>query len=157
MIIEGKVGAKYGDNISTDEISSSRDSKSLGTNNLGDIALVPIDPHFPKKIREAPILVVGDNFGCGSSRESAPQAIKAAGAKLIIGASFARIFYRNAINIGLPVIECPEIIPHLEVGDLVQTDLESGSIENLTKSYTAQGSKLEPFIFEIIKRGGLIP
>jgi 3-isopropylmalate/(R)-2-methylmalate dehydratase small subunit len=157
LIIKGKVGAKYGDNISTDEISSSRDSKRLGSNNPGDIALIPIDPEFPQKIKERTILVVGDNFGCGSSRESAPQAIKAAGAELIISASFARIFFRNAINIGLPIIECPDIIPHLEVEDIVQVDLESGKIENVTKEHTFQGSKLEPFMFEIIKRGGLIP
>lgn len=157
MIIEGKIGAKYGDNISTDEISSSRDSKRIGTGNLGDIALIPIDPEFSEKIKNAPILVVGENFGCGSSRESAPQAIKAAGTKLIIGASFARIFYRNALNIGLPIIECPDIIPKLEVGDLVQVELESGKIENHTKSHVSTGSKLEPFMFQIIKRGGLIP
>jgi 3-isopropylmalate/(R)-2-methylmalate dehydratase small subunit len=151
------VGAKYGDNISTDEITSSRDGRRVGPDNLGDIALIPVDPDFPKKIRERPILVVGHNFGCGSSRESAPQAIKTAGTELVIGASFARIFYRNAINIGLPIIECEEVITHIEEGDLVQADLESGKVENLSNPFVGQGSKLEPFMFDIIKRGGLIP
>ena len=157
MIIKGTVGAKYGDNISTDEITSSRDVKGLGSDKLGDIALVPVDPDFPKKIREKPILVVGHNFGCGSSRESAPQAIKAAGTALIIGASFARIFFRNAINIGLPIIECSEIISHIDVGDLLQADLETGKVEDLSNNFISQGSKLESFMFDIIKRGGLIP
>jgi len=157
VIIKGIVGAKYGDDISTDEITSSRDSKGLGPGELGEIALVPVDPDFPKKIRENSILVVGYNFGCGSSRESAPQAIKAAGTDLIIAASFARIFYRNAINIGLPIIECSDIIPHVNAGDLIQADLKSGKVENLSNHFTCHGSKLEPFMFDIIERGGLIP
>jgi len=157
MIIEGQVGAVYGDNISTDEIISAKYIKSYDPEEMGKVALFPVDPAFSKKMREAPILVAGKNFGCGSSRETAPVAIRAAGARIIIADFFSRLFFRTAINVGLPIMESEGISALLSVGDLVRVDLLRGTIENRTKGTVHEGSRWEAFLIDIIRRGGLIP
>jgi len=123
---------------------------------LGKHALESLDAEFVNKAKKGIILIGGKNFGCGSSREQAPLALKYAGVKCVIAETFARIFYRNAINIGLPVIECPGISEDTETDDELSIDLETGKIQNLTSNKTLQGTNLPPFIMEILTDGGLI-
>lgn len=115
-----------------------------------------LDPMFPTKARDGVIIVAGKNFGCGSSREHAPIALKHAGVKCIVAESFARIFYRNAVNIGLPVVECPSILEKTSEGDQLIVDLAEGEIINVTKRLKLQTQKLPEFILEIIGSGGLV-
>ena len=115
-----------------------------------------IDGEFIKKVQPGDIIVAGDNFGCGSSREHAPIAIKASGIKLVIAASFARIFYRNSINIGLPIWECPEAAAEIAAGDEVRADLDEGTITDVTTGKTFKARPFPPFIQNIIEAGGLI-
>jgi 3-isopropylmalate/(R)-2-methylmalate dehydratase small subunit len=115
-----------------------------------------IDAGFPKKAEKGIIIIGGKNFGCGSSREQAPLALKYAGVQCVLAESFARIFYRNSINIGLPVIECKGISEAVADGDEVSVDLEAGKIQNLAKKKNLQGTKMPPFIMEILSDGGLI-
>jgi 3-isopropylmalate/(R)-2-methylmalate dehydratase small subunit len=129
MIIREKVLAKFGDNIATEMITSSAYVTSSEPEELGKIACKGIDPEFVNKMRPGGILVAGKNFGCSSSREWAPVALKAAGVKLILAEFFARIFYRNAINIGLPIVECKGISEKLSLGDEVIVDLVKGQVE----------------------------
>lgn len=156
MIIQGKVGCVLGDNISTDEISASGNLKDFSLEQLGQNALRAVEPEFYQKIQQGHILAVGSNFGCGSSREWAAVAIKAAGVEVIIAKSFARIFFRNAINIGMPLIECGEALAQIKEGDQLRVDLASGRVEDLTRSLGLQGSVLPEFLLEILQRGGLI-
>jgi 3-isopropylmalate/(R)-2-methylmalate dehydratase small subunit len=118
--------------------------------------LESLDAEFVNKAKDGIVLVGGKNFGCGSSREQAPLALKYAGVKCVIAETFARIFYRNAINIGLPVIECTGISEVTQTGDVVSVDLETGSIQNFTNNKLLQGTLLPPFIMEILTDGGLI-
>ena len=147
---------KYGDNVDTDVIIPARylnapDEKSLASHCMEDI-----DTSFASTVEPGDIIVAGANFGCGSSREHAPLAIKACGVKCVIAPSFARIFYRNAINIGLPIFECDAASDGIAAGDEVRVDFDTGLITNLTKNETYQAQPLPPFIQNIVNRGGLL-
>jgi 3-isopropylmalate/(R)-2-methylmalate dehydratase small subunit len=157
--MESKIKAKaivFGDNIDTDVILPGKYLIIVDPHDLGKHALESIDSAFVNKVKDGAILVGGKNFGCGSSREQAPLALKYAGVKCVIAESFARIFYRNSINIGLPVIECKGISAAVKSGDIVLVDLETGKIQNQTNKQTLQGTMLPPFIMEILSDGGLI-
>ena len=155
MIIFGKT-IKFGDNVNTDVIIPSKYLTSLDPNEWAKHAMEGIDPSFPDKAKHGAIIVAGRNFGCGSSREQAPIALKYAGTKCIVAESFARIFYRNAINIGLPVLEAPGIFNEVDEGDALKIILEEGKIIDETKNKVILANKLPDFILEILKDGGLI-
>jgi 3-isopropylmalate/(R)-2-methylmalate dehydratase small subunit len=152
--ISGKV-IKYGDNINTDFIIPGKYLVLTEPRDLARHAMEGIDPSFVKKSGEV-ILVAGKNFGCGSSREQAPIALKYSGTKCVVAKSFARIFYRNAINIGLPVLECDNIWDLVQDGDLLKLDLKSGRVVNLTRNKFAQAQPLPEFILNLIEIGGLL-
>ena len=156
MKVQGRV-FKYGNDVDTDVIIPARYLNTTSETELAGHCMEDIDPDFIKKVKAGDIIVAGDNFGCGSSREHAPIAIKASGVSLVIANSFARIFYRNSINIGLPILECPEAVKEISAGDIVSCDLGEGIIKNETtgKAFTAE--PFPPFIQEIIKDGGLLP
>lgn len=147
---------KYGDNVDTDVIIPARylnapDEKSLASHCMEDI-----DTSFASTVEPGDIIVAGANFGCGSSREHAPIAIKESGVACVIAKSFARIFYRNAINIGLPIFECEAASDGIAAGDEVRVDFDTGVITDLTKNETYQAQPLPPFIQNIVNRGGLL-
>ena len=147
---------KYGDNVDTDVIIPARylnnpDEKSLAAHCMEDI-----DAGFASAVEAGDIIVGGSNFGCGSSREHAPLAIKACGVKCVIARSFARIFYRNAINIGFPILECPEAVDGIGAGDAVRVDFRSGAIVNETTGKTFQAAPFPEFVNGIIEHGGLL-
>ena len=143
----------YGDNIDTDRIIPGKYTKTLDLNNLAAHVLEDLDPQFSRTVQHGDILVAGDNFGCGSSREQAPLAIKAAGIAAVVGSSFARIFYRNAINIGLPVIE---IGGHqIQTGHQLEIDLAAGTIQDLTDGHVYQAAKMPQVMVDILGAGGL--
>lgn len=146
----------FGDNINTDVIIPSKYLTSLDPNELARHAMEGIDPDFPKKARGGVIIVAGKNFGCGSSREQAPIALKYAGVRCIIAESFARIFYRNAINIGLPILEAPGIREEVDEGDMLTAVLNEGLIINESKGKVIEATRLPDFILDIIADGGLI-
>jgi 3-isopropylmalate/(R)-2-methylmalate dehydratase small subunit len=147
---------KFGNNIDTDVILPGKYLILVDPNELAKHALESLDTEFVQKAKDGIILVGGKNFGCGSSREQAPLALKYSGVKCVIAESFARIFFRNAINIGLPVIECKGISNAFESGDNLAVDFEAGKIENLSNGKKFQVDKLPPFILEILSDGGLI-
>jgi len=147
---------KFGKNIDTDVILPGKYLTIVDPNELAKHALEGLDAEFPKKAHKGVILVGGKNFGCGSSREQAPLSLKYSGVKCVIAESFARIFFRNAINIGLPVIECEGISDAVQTGDELAVDFEAGKIENLSNGKKFQVDKLPPFILEILADGGLI-
>lgn len=155
MKVSGRA-VKFGDNIDTDVIIPAKYLVHTDPYELARHAMEGLDPSFAEKAKSGVILVAGRNFGCGSSREQAPIALKYSGVKCVVAESFARIFYRNAINIGLPVAECASAPEKIGEGDLLNVDLERGIIENVSKSLTIQASKLPPFILEILADGGLI-
>ncbi len=155
MKTQGKV-FKYGDNIDTDIIIPARYLNTADSKEYAKHCMEPIDEGFYESVKEGDIMVGGENFGCGSSREHAPAAIKECGISCVIAKSFARIFYRNAINIGLAIMECPEAAEEIEAGDEVSIDFESGKITNVTKGTTYQAMPFPPFIDHIIKKGGLL-
>jgi 3-isopropylmalate/(R)-2-methylmalate dehydratase small subunit len=155
-ILEGKV-LKYGDHIDTDIIIPARYCTSYQVEDLAPHCMEGIDPSFYEKVEQGDVLVVGENFGCGSSRENAPLAIKGAGIACVIAKSFARIFYRNAINIGLPILESTEMVDGTEEGDKIQVDVISGSIKNLSKGIEDKAPPFPPLMREIIDRGGMVP
>ena len=147
---------KYGDNVDTDVIIPARylniaDKKELATHCMEDI-----DTEFVKVVKGGDVMVGGFNFGCGSSREHAPMVIKESGISCVIAKTFARIFYRNAINIGLAILECPEASEKIEAGDEVAIDFDTGVITNITKNETYQANPFPDFIKEIIQAGGLM-
>ncbi|MEM3041157.1 MAG: 3-isopropylmalate dehydratase small subunit [Nitrososphaerota archaeon] len=146
----------FGDNVNTDLIIPSKYLTSLDPLELAMHAMEGIDPDFTTKAKKGVIIVAGRNFGCGSSREQAPIALKYAGVRCILAESFARIFYRNAINIGLPVLECLGISGEIEEGDVLIVSLEEGKIVNQTKNRILYAPKVPAFILEIIEDGGLI-
>jgi len=147
---------KFGKNIDTDVILPGKYLVLLDPYDLAKHALEGLDPDFPDKAKKG-IIIVGDkNFGCGSSREQAPLALKYSGVKCVIAETFARIFFRNAINIGLPVIECKGISAGVDDGDELVVDFEAGTVQNLSKGKSFQVAKLPPFILEILADGGLI-
>ncbi len=154
MIIKGKVH-KFGDNVNTDEIIASRYLNLTQGKELGTHVMETLDKDFSKKISSGDIIVAGSNFGCGSSREHAPLAIKGAGISCVIAESFARIFYRNALNIGLPILEIKEA-KKIQSADLLEIDLISGKIKDLTKNLSFQAQALPEFMRSIISAGGLI-
>ncbi len=151
----GKV-VKYGDNVDTDVIIPARYLNTSDPKELASHCMEDIDKSFHSKISGGDIMVGGENFGCGSSREHAPIAIKASGISLVIAKSFARIFYRNAINIGLAIVECPEAAEAIEEGHTVEADLDSGLIMDLTTRETFTAEPFPEFIQNIITAGGLV-
>lgn len=154
-VLEGKVW-RYGDNIDTDVIIPARYLNTFDPKELAKHCMVDIDKDFAQKVRPGDIMVGGKNFGCGSSREHAPVAIKACGVPVIIAASFARIFYRNEINVGLPLMEIGDNVERIHAGDKLSVDLSSGQIRDLTTGETFQATPLPGFIQDIAKAGGLI-
>ncbi|MEE3467016.1 MAG: 3-isopropylmalate dehydratase small subunit [Eubacterium sp.] len=147
---------KYGDNVDTDVIIPARYLNSSDPAELATHCMEDIDKDFVKNVNKGDIIVATKNFGCGSSREHAPIAIKAAGVSCVIAETFARIFYRNAINIGLPIIECKEASVGIDAGDQVEIDFDSGVITNVTKGESYQGQAFPEFMQKIIKAEGLI-
>jgi len=154
MSLRGNVW-KYGDNINTDIISPPQ-YMELSYAEMAQHAMEGVDPEFSKKIKKGDILVAGANFGSGSSRETAPIALKLAGVECIIAKFYARIFFRNAINIGLPVVECQDA-DKIQEGDQLEVDLQTGKIINLTRQEEYQGSVLPEHIMKIVDLGGLVP
>ncbi len=152
---EGKV-FKFGDNVDTDVIIPARYLNSSDPKELALHCMEDIDAEFVNKVNQGDIIVATKNFGCGSSREHAPISIKAAGVSCVIAETFARIFYRNAINIGLPIIECPEAAAAISDGDMVHVDFDSGIITNVTKNETYKGQAFPPFMQKIIDCEGLV-
>lgn len=155
MAMEGKVW-RYGDNIDTDVIIPARYLNTFDPKELASHCMVDIDETFAGQVQPGDIMVGGRNFGCGSSREHAPIAIKACGVPVIIAASFARIFYRNGINVGLPLLEIGDQVNQIHGGDRLRVDLSTGIIENLTTGDTFQAPPLPGFIQDIARAGGLI-
>ena len=155
MKASGKV-FKYGDNVDTDVIIPARYLNAPDPAELAKHCMEDIDIDFAKNVKKGDIIVANKNFGCGSSREHAPIAIKASGVSVVIAETFARIFYRNAINIGLPIIECPEAAKAIENGDEVEVDFDSGKIYDRTKGTEYQGQAFPEFMQKIIKAEGLI-
>lgn len=155
MAMEGKVW-RYGDNIDTDVIIPARYLNTFDPKELASHCMVDIDETFAGQVQPGDIMVGGRNFGCGSSREHAPIAIKACGVPVIIAASFARIFYRNGINVGLPLLEIGDQVDQIHGGDRLRVDLSTGVIENLTTGDTFQAPPLPGFIQDIARAGGLI-
>ncbi|NLY49169.1 MAG: 3-isopropylmalate dehydratase small subunit [Clostridiales bacterium] len=147
---------RYGDNVDTDVIIPARYLITSDPRELAKNCMIDIDKDFVNRVKPGDIMVAGKNFGCGSSREHAPIAIKASGISCVIAENFARIFYRNAINIGLPIIECPEASRDIEAGDEVEIDFDTGIITNLTKNARYQGQAFPEFMQRIIKAEGLI-
>ncbi|SFR69623.1 3-isopropylmalate dehydratase small subunit [Anaeromicropila populeti] len=147
---------KYGDNVDTDVIIPARYLNSSDGFELAKHCMEDIDGDFAKNVKAGDIIVAAKNFGCGSSREHAPLAIKCAGVSCVIAETFARIFYRNAINIGLPIIECKEAAEGIDAGDQVEIDFDSGMIYNRTKGTQFQGQPFPEFMQKIISSGGLM-
>lgn len=147
---------KYGDNVDTDVIIPARYLNSSDPAELAQHCMEDIDKDFVENVKQGDIIVADKNFGCGSSREHAPLAIKTAGVSCVIAKTFARIFYRNAINIGLPIIECSEAAKGIEAGDEVEVDFDSGIITNKTKNKKFQGQAFPEFMQNIIACGGLV-
>lgn len=147
---------KYGDNVDTDVIIPARHLNTANHKELAAHCMEDIDADFVKKVRQGDIMVAGFNFGCGSSREHAPIAIKESGIHCVIAKTFARIFYRNSINIGLPILECEEASDKIEAGDEVSINFDTGVITNLTKNESYQALPFPDFIKEIMAKGGLL-
>ncbi len=156
MKLKGKVW-KFGSDVDTDAIIPARYLTTTDPNELAKHCMEDADPDFPNKVKVGDIIVADKNFGCGSSREHAPIAIKASGVSCVIAHSFARIFYRNAFNMGLPILESPEAVSSTETGDELEVDLDTGEIVNLTKGKTFMANPIPPFMQELIQAGGLIP
>lgn len=154
MIREGRV-FRYGDNVDTDVIIPARYLNTSDAKELASHCMEDIDSDFVKNVREGDIIVAGRNFGCGSSREHAPLAIKTSGVSCVIATSFARIFYRNSINIGLPILECEEASREIKAGDEVKVDFTSGKITDLTSGKEYQAEPFPPFMQDLINAGGL--
>ena len=155
MSVKGRV-FKYGDNVDTDVIIPARYLNTSDAKELAAHCMEDIDTEFVKKVQPGDIIVANKNFGCGSSREHAPLAIKTAGVSCVIASTFARIFYRNAINIGLPILECDEAVKNIDAGDELEVDFKSGLIKNLTKNQQYQGEVFPEFMQKIIDNDGLI-
>lgn len=146
----------FGENMNTDEIIPGRFNITIDPKELAKNVFCEVKPEFARAARPGDVVVGGPNFGCGSSREHAPIAIKGAGVQCVIAASFARIFFRNAINIGLPILECPEAVAGIREGDEVEVDLSTGQIRNLTTGATFQARPLPDFVLKIAAAGGIV-
>lgn len=155
MICKGKVFL-YGDNINTDEIISARYLTTSDAKELARHCMEDIDADFVKRVSPGDIIVAGKNFGCGSSREHAPVAIKAAGISLVLAGSFSRIFFRNAINIGLPILESPDAVKNVQKNDRLKIDLSNGKIYNMSRGSQYQAEPFPPFMRSLIQAGGLM-
>lgn len=155
MNYQGKA-IKYGDNVDTDVIIPARYLNTSDKKELASHCMEDIDKDFKNKVQAGDIMVAGYNFGCGSSREHAPIAIKESGISLVIARSFARIFYRNSINIGLAIVECSEAVDGMEEGDIIQADLTNGILYNRTKNTEYKVQPFPAFIQKIIENGGLV-
>ncbi len=147
---------KFGENLNTDEIIPGRYNITIDPLELAKNVFCEIKPDYAKNVKPGDVVVGGQNFGCGSSREHAPIAIKGSQAVCVIAPSFARIFFRNAINIGLPILECPEASADIDEGDDIQVDLVSGRISNLTKDHIYQAQPLPAFVMKIAEAGGIV-
>ena len=147
---------KYGDNVDTDVIIPARYLNSFDAEELASHAMADIDPEFVNKVQKGDMIVANKNFGCGSSREHAPLCLKTAGVSCVIAETFARIFYRNAINIGLPILECEAACNAITAGDEIEIDFDSGLIHNLSRKETYQAAPFPPFIQKIMKDNGLM-
>jgi len=154
-MLKGKV-LKYKDNVDTDVIIPARYLNTSDPKELAAHCMEDIDKEFVKRVNSGDVMVAGKNFGCGSSREHAPIAIKESGISCIIAETFARIFYRNSINIGLPILECPQAAKEIEDGDEVSVNIKSGEIVNLTSGKKYQAQPFPPFMMELMEVGGLI-
>jgi len=154
-MIRGRVH-KFGSNVDTDVIIPARYLNTVDPDELAGHCMEDIDPGFRERVKPGDIIVAEHNFGCGSSREHAPVSIKAAGISCVIANSFARIFYRNSINIGLPILECPEAVAETSAGDELEVDLTEGRIRNLTTDREFRARPFPPFMQELIAAGGLI-
>jgi len=146
----------FGENLNTDEIIPGRFNITIDPAELARHVFCEIKPEYALNVHPGDVIVGGQNFGCGSSREHAPVAIKGSGAACVIAPSFARIFFRNAINIGLPILECPEAAEDIAEGDEMHVDLATGRIENLSKSRVYQAQPLPPFVLKIAAAGGIV-
>ncbi|MGI6376546.1 MAG: 3-isopropylmalate dehydratase small subunit [Anaerolineae bacterium] len=155
MAISGRVW-KYGDNIDTDAIVPARHLNISDPDQLAAHCMEDWDASFVSGVRPGDIIVGGSNFGCGSSREHAPVAIKASGISCVIAATFARIFFRNAINIGLPILECPQAAAAIEAGETVEVDLAAGTIRRVATGAVYQSTAYPPFMLDLISAGGLV-
>ena len=155
MSVKGRV-FKYGDNVDTDVIIPARYLNTSDAKELASHCMEDIDKDFVNNVKEGDIIVANKNFGCGSSREHAPLAIKTAGVSCVIASTFARIFYRNAINIGLPILECDEAVKNIDAGDELEVEFTTGLIKNLTKNQEYQGEAFPEFMQKIIDNDGLI-
>ncbi len=155
MIIRGRTW-KFGNDVDTDQIIPARYLNTSDPQELARHVMEDAEKDFPSKVKEGDIIVAGKNFGCGSSREHAPIAIKAAGIQAVIAESFARIFFRNAFNIGLPIFESKEASLDIKEGDVVEIDAQNGIIRNITKGVEYRAKPIPPFMQELIKAGGLI-
>ncbi|MEW6048256.1 MAG: 3-isopropylmalate dehydratase small subunit [Bacillota bacterium] len=147
---------KYGDNVNTDVIIPARYLFTSDPKELAAHCMEDLDPQFAPNVRPGDVIVAGRNFGSGSSREHAPVSIRAAGVKCVVAASFARIFYRNAINVGLPILECPEAAAALEHGEEVEVDVEAGTIRRTRTGEVFRAAPFPPFMQEILRSGGLV-
>ena len=147
---------KYGDDVDTDVIIPARYLNDAAPEALASHCMEDLDPSFASAARPGDIVVAGRNFGCGSSREHAPLALKAAGVSCVVAESFARIFYRNAINIGLPILECPGAAASAETGDELEVELSSGTIRNVGRGTESRAAPFPPFMRAIIEAGGLV-
>ena len=156
MIFEGTVH-KFGRDVDTDVIIPARYLNTSDPTELGSHCMEDIDAGFVARVRPGDIIVAGENFGCGSSREHAPVAIRAAGVSCVVAASFARIFYRNAINTGLPIVICPAAVAGAQAGDRLRVDLATGAVSDLTRETTWQADAFPAFMQELIAQGGLLP
>jgi 3-isopropylmalate/(R)-2-methylmalate dehydratase small subunit len=148
---------KYGDNVDTDAIIAARYLNTSSEAELAAHCMEDVDPTFAKAVKRGDVIVAGKNYGCGSSREHAPLALRACGVSCVVAESFARIFYRNAMNIGLPILECAEAARATQAGQTLEIDLASGRIRNLATDRTYQAIPYPPFMLELIAAGGLVP
>lgn len=155
MSLTGKV-YKFGADVDTDAIIPARYLNTTDPKELAKHCMEDADPEFPAKVKPGDMIVADKNFGCGSSREHAPISIKAAGVSCVVAKSFARIFYRNSINIGLPILECPDCIDELQTGDQLEVDIKSGVVKNLTNGKKYQAEPFPEFMQNIMDKGGLI-
>lgn len=155
MKFKGKVW-KYGSDIDTDRIIPARYLNTSDPKELAKHCMEDEDPAFSSKVKPGDIIVADKNFGCGSSREHAPISIKAAGVSCVIARSFARIFYRNSFNMGLPILECEELVSKTKAGDVLEVDMSTGEITNVTRKEKFQARPVPPFMEELVKAGGLM-
>ena len=155
-VLTGTVRRKYGDNVDTDAIIPARYLSASAPEELALHCMEDVDPTFPDEVRSGDIIVAGANFGCGSSREHAPLALKGAGISCVVAKSFARIFFRNAVNIGLPILTCSPAVEGVEADQQLEVELETGVIRDLDTGATFQAEPYPPFMMEIIEAGGLV-